>query len=186
MVAQQAVMREWCLLGGGAATTMLNREEAAELLKNLTVADDGTIHHVLKRYRIVFQESSRLLAPRIAVRNSDCLLLLRAVHCCWKLFGREFAIDGFGQERSDDVKSYVRHVSNRIVTNLCTRKRTSLKKSDVAASPEDDAAKLREDCQNGLENSWLFSPSSSGARVGVVYSDDSEDGGGGGFGSDDE
>uniref|UniRef100_A0A8R1IWH5 Uncharacterized protein n=1 Tax=Caenorhabditis japonica TaxID=281687 RepID=A0A8R1IWH5_CAEJA len=61
MVAQQAVMREWCLLGGGAATTMLNREEAAELLKNLTVADDGTIHHVLKRYRIVFQESSRLL-----------------------------------------------------------------------------------------------------------------------------
>uniref|UniRef100_A0A8R1IGJ6 Uncharacterized protein n=1 Tax=Caenorhabditis japonica TaxID=281687 RepID=A0A8R1IGJ6_CAEJA len=98
----------------------------------------------------------------------------------------EFAIDGFGQERSDDVKSYVRHVSNRIVTNLCTRKRTSLKKSDVAASPEDDAAKLREDCQNGLENSWLFSPSSSGARVGVVYSDDSEDGGGGGFGSDDE
>uniref|UniRef100_A0A8R1HKC7 Uncharacterized protein n=1 Tax=Caenorhabditis japonica TaxID=281687 RepID=A0A8R1HKC7_CAEJA len=73
MVAQQAVMREWCLLGGGAATTMrecplisercttVNREEAAELLKNLTVADDGTIHHVLKRYRIVFQESSRLL-----------------------------------------------------------------------------------------------------------------------------
>uniref|UniRef100_A0A8R1IXE0 Uncharacterized protein n=1 Tax=Caenorhabditis japonica TaxID=281687 RepID=A0A8R1IXE0_CAEJA len=40
---------------------VVNREEAAELLKNLTVADDGTIHHVLKRYRIVFQESSRLL-----------------------------------------------------------------------------------------------------------------------------
>uniref|UniRef100_A0A8R1IFV7 Uncharacterized protein n=2 Tax=Caenorhabditis japonica TaxID=281687 RepID=A0A8R1IFV7_CAEJA len=95
MVAQQAVMREWCLLGGGAATTMLNREEAAELLKNLTVADDGTIHHVLKRYRIVFQESSRLLAARIAIgflRNSDCLLLLRAVHLCWKLFGRENSI----------------------------------------------------------------------------------------------
>uniref|UniRef100_A0A8R1IB28 Uncharacterized protein n=1 Tax=Caenorhabditis japonica TaxID=281687 RepID=A0A8R1IB28_CAEJA len=72
----------------GDSPREVNREEAAELLKNLTVADDGTIHHVLKRYRIVFQESSRLLAPRIAVRNSDCLLLLRAVHCCWKLFGR--------------------------------------------------------------------------------------------------
>uniref|UniRef100_A0A8R1ICU4 Uncharacterized protein n=1 Tax=Caenorhabditis japonica TaxID=281687 RepID=A0A8R1ICU4_CAEJA len=56
------------------------------------------------------------------------------------------------------MRSYVRHVSNRVLTNLCTRQRTLQKKAKQGFNPEECALRFKQEVRVGLNIEWLIPP----------------------------